>query len=141
MSSIAERARRGGNEDERRRRSAGTIDRSVARFACGDFSACEENTKRRGQPLQIGADQQCHLGWECNIEGGGYRPFKNFNEFDNDDVPSNSDVTLILTQYLEQAERYRSDNIVWENNMWTYKFDGEASGIEAARPSRTGSKK
>jgi hypothetical protein len=53
--------------------------------------------------------------------GPEYRPVKNFQEFSGDDVPSNSDVTLILSLYLEALERLRSDNIEedWEGN-WHY---------------------
>ncbi|MCH9050903.1 MAG: hypothetical protein IIA72_07465 [Proteobacteria bacterium] len=71
----------------------------------------------------------------------GYRPFVEFEEFDVDDVPTNSDVTLILSQYMEQAERYRSDNIKNERRVWVYVLGGKASDIKAAPPSRIGSKK
>ncbi|MFP6747623.1 MAG: hypothetical protein VCD66_08520 [Alphaproteobacteria bacterium] len=39
------------------------------------------------------------------VLGENYRPFSEFSEFDVDDVPTNSDVTLILSQYMRQAER------------------------------------
>lgn len=75
------------------------------------------------------------------VLGEGYRPFVEFEEFDVDDVPTNSDVTLILSQYMEQAERYRSDNIKIERRTWVYVLGGKASDIRAAPPSRIGNKK
>ncbi|MCP4317755.1 MAG: hypothetical protein GY789_17480 [Hyphomicrobiales bacterium] len=76
-----------------------------------------------------------------SVLGDSYRPFVEFEEFDVDDVPTNSDVTLILGQYMEQTERLRSDNVVYDSPNWTYIVDGEPSGIKAAPPSRIGSKK
>jgi hypothetical protein len=69
-----------------------------------------------------------------------YRPFKDFDQFDSDDMPTNSDVTIILTQYMEQTERYRSDNVVYYSPDWVYELDGEASDIIAAPPTRVGEK-
>jgi hypothetical protein len=70
----------------------------------------------------------------------GYRPFEDFEQFDTDDVPTNSDVTLILTQYIEQTERYRSDNVVYDDYEWYYKVNGRASNIPAAKPTKVGAK-
>jgi hypothetical protein len=63
----------------------------------------------------------------------GYRPFEDFEQFDSDDMPTNSDVTIILTQYMEQSERYRSDNVMYEDYKWRYKVNGRASDIVAAQ--------
>jgi hypothetical protein len=70
-----------------------------------------------------------------------YRPFTEFEAFDVDDVPSNSDVTMILSQYMEQAERYRSDNVGHSGRAWEYMVEGKLSGIKAAPPSRIGNRK
>jgi hypothetical protein len=49
---------------------------------------------------------------QCNdLLGGDYRPIGDFKEFNPDDVPSNSDVTLIAALYLEALEKFRSDHI------------------------------
>lgn len=69
-----------------------------------------------------------------------YRPFEDFEQFDSDDMPTNSDVTLILTQYMEQAERFRSDNVVYEGYKWYYKVDDRTSDIIAAQPTKVGDK-
>ena len=44
------------------------------------------------------------------------RPFSDFTSFSAEDLPSNSDVTFIVSQYLECAEKFRSDNIA-DNGM------------------------
>ncbi len=50
---------------------------------------------------------------DCNrLLGKTYLPFPSFTEFSSDDLPSNSDVSFILAQYLECAEKFRADHIV-----------------------------
>ena len=75
------------------------------------------------------------------VLGERYRPFADFEKFDIDEVPTNSDVTLILSQYMEQAERFRSDNIQPYGGTWFYTVNGTTSGIRTAPPSRIGNKK
>jgi hypothetical protein len=69
---------------------------------------------------------------------GKYRPFDDFDNFDEDDLPTNSDVAVILTQYIKQAERYRSDNIQLHGGSWVYKIDGQPSSVKTRRPTLTG---
>ena len=48
----------------------------------------------------------------CNaFFGDEYRPFADFSTFSLEDLPSNSDVSFILAQYLECAENYRADRV------------------------------
>jgi hypothetical protein len=75
------------------------------------------------------------------VLGDAYRPFAEFAEFDVDAVPSNSDVTFILTQYIEQTERYRSDNVVYSDYEWRYVVNGRPSDVKAAPPTLIGIKK
>ena len=75
------------------------------------------------------------------VLGDGYRPSTEFEEFNVDDVPTNSDVTLILSQYMEQTERYRSDNVEYTRYEWRYTVNGEPSGIKTSSPSKLLSKK
>jgi hypothetical protein len=70
------------------------------------------------------------------VLGAGYRPFDDFTVFDADDVPSTSDVALVLSQYMEEAERYRSDSVAKEYGHWVYMVGGEYSEIPAAPPSK-----
>lgn len=73
------------------------------------------------------------------VLGTKYKPFDHFDQFEADDLPSNSDVTMILAQYMEEAERYRSDNVVNDGlNEWFYKVNGRASNIQSAPPSKIG---
>jgi hypothetical protein len=72
------------------------------------------------------------------ILGKLYKPFEAFNKFDEDEMPTNSDVTLILSQYMEQAERYRSDNVIYHAHKWVYVLRDQPSDIEARRPTRVG---
>ena len=71
----------------------------------------------------------------------GYRPFSDFAQFDSDDMPTNSDVTMIISQYIQQAERFRSDNVVKHDYKWVYVLSGKPSDIPALEPTRVGSSK
>jgi len=75
-----------------------------------------------------------------NVLGDDYKPFEGFDNFDSDDMPSNSDVTIVLSQYMEEAERYRSDNVVRDGPFWHYKVDGRQSSIRSGAPSKVGKK-
>lgn len=64
----------------------------------------------------------------------GYRPIEGFEQFDPDDVPSNSDATVVLTVYLEELERYRSDQVTVIGGVNYYVFtDGEKLRASAPR--------
>lgn len=43
--------------------------------------------------------------------GKEYKPFDDFEEFNEDDLPTNSDVTLVLSQYINCMESLREENI------------------------------
>ncbi len=64
-----------------------------------------------------------------------YRPAGDFQEFNPDDVPSNSDVTLIAALYLEALEKYRSDHIRHEYSLWYYNLPGDAK-VRTCRPAK-----
>lgn len=68
------------------------------------------------------------------ILGSGYLPFDDFEAFDTDDMPTNSDVALVLAQYLEETERYRSDNVEQYGGVWWYVVDGERSDVRTNAP-------
>ncbi|KPP82319.1 MAG: hypothetical protein HLUCCA04_06165 [Oceanicaulis sp. HLUCCA04] len=69
-----------------------------------------------------------------------YLPFEDFDGFELDDVPSNSDVALVIAQYMEEAERYRSDNVKFWQGKWVYVVGGEPSDIRSGPPSKVGKK-
>lgn len=54
-----------------------------------------------------------------------YRPFTDFDRFDEDEIPQNSDVVFILSQYLQCFEKLRSDNVVIRNGIWYWNVDGD----------------
>jgi hypothetical protein len=74
------------------------------------------------------------------VLGTKYRPFPDFEQFDSDDVPTTSDVTMVLAQYMEETERYRSDHVRWSssNHNWHYVVDDRATSIEARAPTKVG---
>jgi hypothetical protein len=72
---------------------------------------------------------------------GQYKPFDDFSQFEEDQLPTNSDVAMILSQYMEQAERFRSDNVRWDLHAWRYVVDGATSQITAKAPTRVGGEK
>ncbi|RVC81487.1 hypothetical protein EN745_09665 [Mesorhizobium sp. M4A.F.Ca.ET.022.05.2.1] len=72
---------------------------------------------------------------------GRYKPFEDFDEFDESALPTNSDVTMILTLYMEQAERFRSDNVVFQKGQWFYQVGGAPSNIKGRNPTRVGGEK
>jgi len=53
-----------------------------------------------------------------------YRPFEDFVSFDEDDVPQNSDVVFILSQYLQCFEKLRADNVVIRAGYWHWSVYG-----------------
>lgn len=71
---------------------------------------------------------------QCNkLFGGQYRPFADFEIFATDDLPSNSDATFMISQYLECAEKFRADNIFQRAGYWWWRLDGEASDAPSMR--------
>lgn len=65
------------------------------------------------------------------------KPFADFSEFDEDSIPTTSDVTLILAQYLGCLEEIRCANIVSDyEKRWFWKIDGGISKIQTAPPKK-----
>ena len=65
-----------------------------------------------------------------------YKPFDDFNQFDMDDVPSNSDLTFIIAQYMQAIEKFRSDNIYEEYPEWYYRIEDSDEEIRTAPPAK-----
>ncbi len=74
------------------------------------------------------------------VLGKKYKPFDDFKQFEEDELPSNSDVTMVLAQYMEEAERYRSDNVITARGHWYYLVNGKVSEIRSGPPSKVGRK-
>jgi len=65
-----------------------------------------------------------------------YKPFDDFNQFDMDDVPSNSDLTFIIAQYMQAMEKFRSDNIYEDYHKWYYRIKDSDEKICTAPPAK-----
>jgi len=62
---------------------------------------------------------------ECNdFLSDRYRPFDDFDQFSEDDVPQNSDIVFILSQYMQCLEKLRADNVVVRNGGWYWHVEG-----------------
>lgn len=78
------------------------------------------------------------------ILGDSYKPLTYFEKFDDDDLPSNSDVSFILTQYLSCFEKLRADNIYRKQKSdgskyffeWYWYLEGKESLIKTASPQK-----
>lgn len=53
-----------------------------------------------------------------------YKPFDDFDVFNQDDMPQNSDIVFILAQYLQCYEKLRADNVVIRRGLWHWKVKG-----------------
>lgn len=79
-----------------------------------------------------------------NILGNDYKPLESFEQFNEDDLPSNSDVTFILSQYLNCFEKLRADNIYSDSRYdgnkyideWFWFIDNVKSSIKTAPPKK-----
>lgn len=67
--------------------------------------------------------------------GTQYRPFADFDQFDDNDLPTNSDVTMILGQYLNCLEKLRADNIYYKN-YWYWRSDKGDTYIRTSSPKK-----
>jgi hypothetical protein len=75
------------------------------------------------------------------VLGEEYKPFEEFERFDSDDLPSNSDVTFILGQYIEELERKRADNLKRHSTLWIYNLSDSEEIIRTAPPKKINEKK
>lgn len=68
---------------------------------------------------------------------GDYRPLEGFGLFSEDDIPTNSDVTMVLAQYLNCLEKMRADNVRQDDlGSWVWIVDGRESEIRTAEPKK-----
>lgn len=76
-----------------------------------------------------------------DLLGEKYNPLDGFQQFNSDDVPTNSDAAFVLTSYLEEVERMRADNIFNDYNKWTYVLSDSEDKIRTAPPKKIKEKK
>lgn len=67
-----------------------------------------------------------------------HKPFNDFSSFDEDTLPSNSDVVFILAQYLSGMENKRTENIEQKsfNPLWYWIIDGSVSTEKTPPPKK-----
>jgi len=67
-----------------------------------------------------------------------HKPFDDFSVFEEDTLPSNSDVAFILAQYLNCMESLRAENIQQPDYsvQWYWVVDGETSSEKTAPPKK-----
>ena len=76
------------------------------------------------------------------VLGEKYKPFDDFESFDANDAPTTSDITMVLAQYMEEAERFRSDNVMIKAGVrWYYIVNGDISDIQSGPPTKIGKKR
>ena len=65
-----------------------------------------------------------------------YRPFPDFEQFDVDTLPTNSDVVVILSQYAGAVLRFRTDNTKYDSDVreWCWIVKGKRSDLTTKRP-------
>jgi hypothetical protein len=67
---------------------------------------------------------------------GPHKPFADFEGFDDSNLPTNSDVVLILSQYIDCLEGFRSANTTRDGLIhWKWNTDGSTS-IRTDPPTR-----
>ena len=66
-----------------------------------------------------------------------HKPFEDFSRFDEASLPTSSDVVLVLSQYLNSLEGWRSANVVKKDYDWvwnTKERDYRANAPSRFRP-------
>ncbi|GGH88583.1 hypothetical protein JOD43_004255 [Pullulanibacillus pueri] len=63
-------------------------------------------------------------------------PFADFRGFEEEDMPSNSDVVIILSQYLNCLEKLRADNITPYGGGWYWLLNGNRTETRTAPPKK-----
>lgn len=68
------------------------------------------------------------------ILGTTHKPFNDFDQFSEDDLPTNSDVTMIIGQYLNCLEKLRADNITMKSGSWYWVSQNSTTDIRTSSP-------
>jgi len=69
--------------------------------------------------------------------GDNYKPFLDFELFTEEEMPTTSDVAMMLTQYLSCFEKLRADNVKQGSlGRWFWVIDGAESEIKTIMPKK-----
>ena len=65
-----------------------------------------------------------------------YKPLDGFEVLSDDDIPTNSDVTMVVAQYLNCLEKLRADNIQRKPSSasWYWIVNNSLSDVQTAPP-------
>jgi hypothetical protein len=64
-------------------------------------------------------------------------PVDGFRQFDEDTMPSNSDVVMVVSQYRQCLEKARVDNIKVHAGAWNWVINGQVSQRRTPAPRNT----
>jgi hypothetical protein len=76
------------------------------------------------------------IGEANTILTGEFKPFKDFAVFNADELPSNSDVVMVLSQYLDCLEAWRSAHIHYSPGQGHRWKTDDGQDIRTDPPSR-----
>lgn len=65
---------------------------------------------------------------------GPQKPFADFATFDENDVPTNSDVVVMLSQYSTATFQFRLENTEYRDHKWWWPLPGKKAYVETRRP-------
>jgi len=65
---------------------------------------------------------------------GAQKPFKEFETFDENDIPTNSDVVVMLSQYAAAIFQLRLENTELRGIKWYWRLRDGESTVETASP-------
>lgn len=69
-----------------------------------------------------------------SLLGDDFKPLRGFSQFEEHALPSNSDVVLVLSQYIEAVETWRSANV--KNEAYRWIWNTKQAPILDAEPPR-----
>lgn len=62
------------------------------------------------------------------------RPFQDFETFDENDLPTNSDVVVMLSQYAAAVFQFRLENTEERGIKWYWPLPGKQGAVPTMRP-------
>lgn len=71
-----------------------------------------------------------------SLLGERFKPFKDFSCFEDDNLPTNSDVAMIVGQYINCMEELRANNIHISFGSWYWVINGDKSQISTIPPQK-----
>lgn len=66
--------------------------------------------------------------------GEQYKPFEDFVKFEAEELPFNSDVVLIVSQYIKCLERFKYENVRPKSGIWYWDLSDTKEEVKTSRP-------